>query len=103
MRDVVSGRADGSERALSGARDAALEDLIDAANALVADGVVGLDFDDAVMREANGMMMVTVSGTAVTIAVKMGWGALPPDFSSTVAGRSALRLSGGADRRIRKA
>ena len=68
VRDVVGGRAGGYERALSGARDAALQDMIDAAKELGADGVVGLDFDYAVMGEANGMMMVTVSGTAV----KMG-------------------------------
>ena len=53
VRDVVGGRAGGYERALSGARDAALEDLI--------------DFDYEVLGEANGMMMVAVSGTAVKL------------------------------------
>ena len=68
VRDVVGGRAGGYERALSGARDAALEDLITAAKEMGATGVVGLDFDYQVMGETNGMMMVAVSGTAV----KMG-------------------------------
>ena len=68
VRDVVGGRAGGYERALSGARDAALEDMIEAAKELGADGVVGIDFDYEVMGESNGMMMVAVSGTAV----KMG-------------------------------
>lgn len=68
VRDVVGGRAGGYERALSGARDAALEDLIAAARELGADGVVGIDFDYEVLGETNGMMMVAVSGTAVKMA-----------------------------------
>ena len=67
VRDVVGGRAGGYERALSGARDAALEDLIAAARELGADGVIGIDFDYEVLGEANGMMMVAVSGTAVKL------------------------------------
>ncbi|HMM84994.1 heavy metal-binding domain-containing protein [Azohydromonas sp.] len=68
IRDVVGGRAGGYERALSGARDAAVQDMIDAARELGADGVVGIDFDYEVLGEANGMMMVAVSGTAVKMA-----------------------------------
>jgi uncharacterized protein YbjQ (UPF0145 family) len=68
IRDVVGGRAGGYERALSGARDAALKDMIESARELGADGIVGIDFDYEVLGEANGMMMVAVSGTAV----KMG-------------------------------
>lgn len=68
VRDVVGGRAGGYERALSGARDAALQDLVEAARELGADGVIGVDFDYAVLGETNGMMMVSVSGTAVKMA-----------------------------------
>jgi uncharacterized protein YbjQ (UPF0145 family) len=68
VRDVVGGRAGGYERALSGARDAALQDMVDAAKEMGANGVVGIDFDYEVLGETNGMMMVAVSGTAV----KMG-------------------------------
>ncbi len=68
IRDVVGGRAGGYERALSGARDAAMDDLIEAAKELGADGVIGIDFDYEVLGEANGMMMVAVSGTAVKMA-----------------------------------
>jgi uncharacterized protein YbjQ (UPF0145 family) len=68
VRDVVGGRAGGYERALSGARDAAVEDMVEAAKELGADGVVGIDFDYEVLGEANGMMMVCVSGTAVKMA-----------------------------------
>ena len=68
VRDVVGGRAGGYERALSGARDAALKDMIESARELGADGVVGIDFDYEVLGETNGMMMVAVSGTAVKMA-----------------------------------
>ena len=68
VRDVVGGRAGGYERALSGARDAALQELIEAAQAMGANGVVGIDFDYAVLGETNGMMMVVVSGTAVKMS-----------------------------------
>ncbi len=68
VRDVVGGRAGGYERALSGARDSALDDMMAAAKEMGANGVVGIDFDYEVMGETNGMMMVAVSGTAV----KMG-------------------------------
>ena len=67
VRDVVGGRAGGYERALSGARDAAVESLIEAAKELGANGVIGIDFDYEVLGETNGMMMVAVSGTAVKL------------------------------------
>ena len=65
VRDVVGGRAGGYEKALSGARDAAVEDLIESARELGATGVIGIDFDYEVLGETNGMMMVAVSGTAI--------------------------------------
>jgi uncharacterized protein YbjQ (UPF0145 family) len=68
VRDVVGGRAGGYERALAGARDAALNEMISAARETGADGIVGIDFDYEVLGETNGMMMVTVSGTAVKMA-----------------------------------
>lgn len=68
VRDVVGGRAGGYERALAGARDAALGELIAAAKEMGADGVIGIDFDYEVLGETSAMMMVAVSGTAV----KMG-------------------------------
>ena len=58
----------GYERALAGAREAATEDMKAAAIELGADGIVGIDFDHEVLGEANGMMRVTVSGTAVKMA-----------------------------------
>ena len=69
IRDVVGGRAGGYERALAGAREAALDEMKEAAKALGANGIIGIDFDYEVLGETNGMMMVTVSGTAVKVAV----------------------------------
>jgi uncharacterized protein YbjQ (UPF0145 family) len=68
VRDVVGGRAGGYERALAGARDAAVADMSAAAKELGADGIVGIDFDYEVLGEANGMMLVSVTGTAVKMA-----------------------------------
>jgi uncharacterized protein YbjQ (UPF0145 family) len=68
VRDVVGGRAGGYERALSGARDAAMDEMKAAARELGANGIVGIDFDYEVLGENNGMMMVTVSGTAAKMA-----------------------------------
>ena len=42
--------------------------MIEAAKEMGADGVIGVSFDYAVLGETNGMMLVSVSGTAV----KMG-------------------------------
>jgi uncharacterized protein YbjQ (UPF0145 family) len=67
VRDVVGGRAGGYERALAGARNDALSDLKAAAKEIGANAIVGVDFDYEVLGEANGMMMVAVSGTAVKI------------------------------------
>jgi uncharacterized protein YbjQ (UPF0145 family) len=44
-----------------------MDELIDAAKELGANGVIGIDFDYEVLGETNGMMMVAVSGTAVKL------------------------------------
>ena len=54
--------------ALAGAREAALDEAKDAAKAMGANGIVGIDFDYEVLGEANGMMLVSVTGTAVKMA-----------------------------------
>ncbi|MBC7939134.1 MAG: heavy metal-binding domain-containing protein [Chitinophagaceae bacterium] len=42
-----------------------MEDLIEAAKELGADGVFAIDFDCKVMGESNGTVMVAASGTEV--------------------------------------
>lgn len=67
VRDIVGGRASGYESALAGARQAALDDMIAGAKKMGANGVIGIDFDYEVLGETNGMMMVSVSGTAIIL------------------------------------
>ena len=49
------------------ARTEALAELEQRASALGADAVVGIDVDYEVLGANNGMLMVTVSGTAVSL------------------------------------
>jgi uncharacterized protein YbjQ (UPF0145 family) len=65
LRDIVGGRSGSYEKELRKARDTALKELEDSANDLGANAVVGVDIDYEVLGEKNGMLMVSVSGTAV--------------------------------------
>jgi uncharacterized protein YbjQ (UPF0145 family) len=67
LRDIVGGRAGAYEKELKRARDLAFEEIADAAGKLGANAVLGVDIDYEVLGEKNGMLMVTVSGTAVTV------------------------------------
>jgi uncharacterized protein YbjQ (UPF0145 family) len=67
IRDIVGGRSGGYEKELKKARNSAFEDLEEAAQSLGANAVVGVDIDYEVLGEKNGMLMVSVSGTAVMI------------------------------------
>lgn len=64
VRDIVGGRAGAYEAELGKARRTALKEMEDAARALGADAVVGIDLDYEVI---NNMLMVSASGTAVTL------------------------------------
>jgi uncharacterized protein YbjQ (UPF0145 family) len=66
VRDVVGGRAGGYEKALRGAKDHALEDMVREAEAAGADAVVAVDLDYEVVGES--MLMVSANGTAVRLA-----------------------------------
>lgn len=68
VRDIVGGRAGGYQDALREAREAAYADLTDAARALGADAIVGVDLDYEVLGKENGMLMVSINGTAVRLA-----------------------------------
>ncbi len=65
IRDVVGGRVGGYEKALRGAKDAAFGDLIEEAQALGANAVVGVDLDYETVGES--MLMVSANGTAVRV------------------------------------
>lgn len=67
LRNIFGGRSQGYEEELLVAREAALKEMEQRAAALGADSVVGIKMDYEVLGADNGMLMVTVSGTAVTL------------------------------------
>jgi uncharacterized protein YbjQ (UPF0145 family) len=67
IRDIVGGRTASYERPLREARKTALEELEAEAQALGANAVIGIDFDYEVIGQGGSMLMVSVSGTAVTL------------------------------------
>ncbi len=67
LRDIVGGRSEAYEKSLREARETALKEMADEAEALGANAVVGVDLDYEVIGEQGSMMMVSASGTAVTI------------------------------------
>jgi len=68
IRDIVGGRSGAYEKTLRSARETAFADMASAAKDLGANAIVGIDLDYEVLGETNGMLMVAVSGTAVTLA-----------------------------------
>lgn len=67
IRDLVGGRSATYERELQRARDIAFQELRERATAMGANAVVGIDIDYEVLGRDNGMLMVSVSGTAVVV------------------------------------
>ena len=67
VRDIVGGRSAGYERELGRAREIAFEELSEHARELGANAVVGIDLDYEVVGKDGGMLMVSVSGTAVRV------------------------------------
>lgn len=65
ITDIVGGRSGAYEEKLIDARRIAMAEMKQHADTLGADAVVGVDLDYEVVRE--GMLMVTVSGTAVRL------------------------------------
>ena len=67
LSNFFGGRSNTYEEELSIARNTALRELEQRAAALGANAVVGIDADYEVLGADNGMLMVTVSGTAVIV------------------------------------
>jgi uncharacterized protein YbjQ (UPF0145 family) len=65
VTDIVGGRSGMYEAKLQDARDTAMGELQDRARAMGANAVVGIDLDYEVVGQS--MLMVSASGTAVTI------------------------------------
>jgi uncharacterized protein YbjQ (UPF0145 family) len=64
ITDIIGGRSGAYEASLGEARETALRELQERAQAIGANAVVGVDLDYEVI---NNMLMVSASGTAVTL------------------------------------
>ena len=64
VRDVVGGRSSAYEQELGRARETALREMEERAAMTGANAIVGVDLDYEVI---NNMLMVSASGTAVTV------------------------------------
>lgn len=69
VRDIVGGRSAAYERSLREAKDIAMREMLDAAEGLGANAVIGvdLDYENITFGSGGGMLMVTASGTAVLV------------------------------------
>lgn len=67
IRNFVGGRSGSYEEELINAREQAMNEMSQRAQAMGADAVVGIDIDYEVLGSNNGMLMVTASGTAVKL------------------------------------
>ena len=69
IRDIVGGRSGAYERALREAKEIAVREMEDEAKRLGANAVIGvdLDYENITTGNSGGMLMVSASGTAVTI------------------------------------
>jgi uncharacterized protein YbjQ (UPF0145 family) len=66
IRDIVGGRSAAYERELKRARDIAFSEMAQQAKEFGANAIVGIDIDYETVGNQGGMLMVAVSGTAVT-------------------------------------
>jgi uncharacterized protein YbjQ (UPF0145 family) len=67
LRDIVGGRSAAYEKELRSAREMAMAEMAASANEQGANAVVGVDLDYEVLGQNNGMLMVSISGTAVIV------------------------------------
>jgi len=67
IHDFFGGRASSYESTLIKAKDEAMQEMIDRVTRIGANAIVGIDLDYETIGESNSMLMVSCSGTAVTI------------------------------------
>lgn len=68
LSNFFGGRSQSYEGELIAARENAIREMEQRAAQMGANAVVGVDIDYEVLGEANNMLMVTVSGTAVVVS-----------------------------------
>ncbi|MBG7601971.1 MAG: heavy metal-binding domain-containing protein [Gammaproteobacteria bacterium] len=67
IRDIVGGRSAAYEQELGKARTIAFQEMDREAEQLGANAIVGIDIDYETVGSKGGMLMVSVSGTAVLL------------------------------------
>lgn len=67
IRDIVGGRSAAYEEELGNARQIAMNEMIERAAMMGANAIVGVDLDYEVVGQGGSMLMVSISGTAVTV------------------------------------
>ncbi len=67
IRDIVGGRSAAYEKELKQAKAIALQEIEAAAAALGANAIIAVDLDYETVGQSGSMLMVSVSGTAVTV------------------------------------
>ena len=67
VRDFFGGRSHSYEKVLVEARENSMRELVERAQAMGANAVVGIDFDYETIGASNSMLMVSASGTAVVV------------------------------------
>ena len=67
IRDIVGGRSAAYEKELARAREVAFAEMHAQARERGANAIVGIDIDYETVGERGSMLMVSVSGTAVSV------------------------------------
>lgn len=67
ITDIIGGRSGAYEEKLQDARQIALKEMEQNAARMGANAVVGVDIDYEVVGQSGSMLMVSASGTAVTV------------------------------------
>ena len=67
IRDIVGGRAGAYENVLREAKETSLNEMMQRAQAMGANAIVGIDIDYETIGANGSMLMVATSGTAVLI------------------------------------
>jgi uncharacterized protein YbjQ (UPF0145 family) len=67
IRDFVGGRSGSYEKILREGRDTAINEMMQEAQRLGANAVVGVDLDYGTVGASESMLMISASGTAVTL------------------------------------
>ena len=67
IRDIVGGRSSSYEKVLRQAKEISMNEMMQRAQELGANAIVGIDIDYETIGKDSSMLMVATSGTAVVI------------------------------------